>query len=173
MASMIGISNRNVFKMLVLITLIGPVTAYIAEIWIGYSFGLSKTGICRSAYTCLIPFGYTQEHWLEVPTSEPWVPYMVAGIVIVGVLSLLRARFVWFPFEPIGFLNGTSYNSLISGLWFPYLIAWILKTLTLRIGGSKAYEDYGLPIASGFALGCMLITIVATVLGICRFFIPF
>lgn len=172
MSDTIRLSNRNVFKILLAVALISPVLVYFAEILIGYAYGLSRTGICGGSYTCGAPWGVV-DTWSTVPASEPWVPYMLLGIAIVGVLSLLRARFAWFPFEPIGFLNGTSYNSLISGLWLPFLIAWILKTFTLRIGGSKAYENYGLPLAGGAVAGCMAIAILGTILGIIRFFVPF
>lgn len=52
-------------------------------------------------------------------------------------------------------------------------IAWILKMLTLRIGGSKAYEEFGAPLASGYIAGHMLALIPGIILGRVRFFIPF
>jgi hypothetical protein len=173
MSDMTKLSNRNVFKILLLVALISPITVYCCEVLLGYTYGLSRISICGSSYTCGAPWGFTAEWWASGWRSEPWVPYVLIGIVIVGVLSILRARYVWFPFEPIGFLNGTSFNSTISGLWLPFLIAWVLKTLTLRIGGSKAYENYGLPMAGGAIAGCMAITILGTILGIIRFYVPF
>lgn len=173
MSDIVKLSNRNVFKILLLIALISPITVYSSEVLFGSIYGLSRTGICGSNYTCGAPWGTSASSWITLPSAEPWIPYMLAGIVIVGVLSILRARYIWFPFEPIGFLNATSFNSTISGLWLPFLIAWVLKTLTLRIGGSKAYENYGLPLAGGAVAGCMAITILGASLGIIRFYVPF
>jgi hypothetical protein len=174
MSALVHLSNKKVLKILLVVALISPITVYVSEVLIGYTYGLSIVlGRCASAYTCGAPWGYSAASWARTPSSEPWIPYMIAGIAIIGVLSLLRARFIWFPFEPIGFLNGTSYNSIISGLWFPFLIAWVLKTATLRIGGSKTYENYGLPLAGGVVAGCAVIAILGTILGIIRFYVPF
>ncbi|MEM3545979.1 MAG: hypothetical protein QW547_02545 [Candidatus Bathyarchaeia archaeon] len=37
---------------------------------------------------------------------------------------------------------------------------------TLRIGGSKAYENYGVPVASGFFLDCVLVILMAGVMSL-------
>jgi len=41
-----------------------------------------------------------------------------------------------------------------------FLAARILKGLTLRIGGSKAYEEYGVPIMAGFIVGFVLVALI-------------
>jgi hypothetical protein len=58
-------------------------------------------------------------------------------------------------------------------MWLPALIAWILKTITLRVGGSKLYENYGIPVATGFATGFISIAFIGGLIGIYRFFFPF
>jgi hypothetical protein len=45
--------------------------------------------------------------------------------------------------------------------------------LTLRIGGSKAYEEYGAPMAGGYMAGHMLALIPGIILQRVRFFYPF
>jgi hypothetical protein len=94
-------------------------------------------------------------------------------MIAVAFLTFMHARFLWFPINPIGFILGFGLTGYLMGYWFPLLIAWILKTLTLRIGGSKAYEDYGLPIASGAIAGIMLAILIGGAIGVVRFFIPF
>jgi len=49
-------------------------------------------------------------------------------------------------------------------MWFPFLIAWAFKTITLRMGGSKTYEQYGVPTAVGFTLGCLAITVLTGII---------
>jgi len=58
-------------------------------------------------------------------------------------------------------------------MWLPALIAWILKYLTLRIGGSKLYEEYGIPVAAGFAIVFVSISFIGGIIGIYRWFFPF
>jgi len=52
-------------------------------------------------------------------------------------------------------------------------IAWVAKVLILKIGGSKAYEEYGLPLVSGFAVGYVIALILGGSLSIIRLFFPF
>jgi hypothetical protein len=88
-------------------------------------------------------------------------------------LTYLHAKFVWFPFEPIGFLLAMDGHALIEGLWTMVTAAWVMKSLTLRIGGSKLYEKVGIPVATGFVIGFMSITVFGGILLITRFFVPF
>jgi len=51
--------------------------------------------------------------------------------------------------------------------------AWALKLLTLKIGCSKAYEEHGIPVATGFLLGYALAILAGGIISAIRFFIPF
>jgi len=43
----------------------------------------------------------------------------------------------------------------------------------LRIGGSKAYEEYGVPLVSGVIAGTIVAIFIGGLIGVIRFFIPF
>jgi len=119
-------------------------------------------------------YSYTSPaNWIVFPAKEPLAPYVIAGFIIVAALEFLHARFVWFPFNAIGFIFGTSYMSVLWGYWGPFLIAWVLKILTLRIGGSKLYESTGVPIAGGFLTGNMIAVIFGGAMGVLMFFFPY
>jgi hypothetical protein len=111
--------------------------------------------------------------WNIKPGTEPLAPYVIAGFLIVAAIEFLHSRFVWFPFNAIGFIMGTGIMGTFYGYWGPFLIAWVLKTITLRIGGSKLYESVGVPIAGGFIAGYMVALIIGGTLGVFRFFVPF
>lgn len=53
------------------------------------------------------------------------------------------------------------------------LAAWVAKILTIRIGGSKLYEERGIPIVAGFISGFLLITFFGGLILVFRFFVPF
>jgi hypothetical protein len=53
------------------------------------------------------------------------------------------------------------------------LAAWILKLVTLRVGGSKSYERLGVPVATGFLAGYAVAILIGGALSVVRFFIPF
>jgi hypothetical protein len=41
----------------------------------------------------------------------------------------------------------------LHGVWFACLVAWIIKSIVLRVGGSKLYEQQLVPFVGGFMLG--------------------
>jgi hypothetical protein len=53
------------------------------------------------------------------------------------------------------------------------LAAYVLKLATLRVGGSKAYERLGVPVATGFLLGYAIAILIGGALSVVRFFMPF
>jgi hypothetical protein len=55
----------------------------------------------------------------------------------------------------------------------PFVGAWVAKAITLRVGGSKTYSNYGIPVASGLLTGMTLSTPVDGGIGIFRFFFQF
>lgn len=173
MAKLIGISNKSAFKITLLSFAIMPIIAFITFLWVGYTFGLSNVPVFLPGQFNFRNRAINAETWNSTPAGDPWVEYALIGFVITIILSILHARFVWFPFEPIGFICGTTYIDVLFGMWFPFLIAWILKTITLRLGGSNAYEQYGVPTAVGFTVGCLAITVLSGIISIDRFFYPF
>jgi hypothetical protein len=80
----------------------------------------------------------------------PGTMAIIFGLGFTFLLSLMRSRFVWFPFHPAGYVlanTGTMY-----WLWCPFLIAWICKVLIIRYGGIKGYRT-ALPFFLGLVLG--------------------
>ncbi len=74
----------------------------------------------------------------------------IAGLALVSVLALLRARFSWWPLHPIGYAVGNT--DTMTWIWFPVLLGWLVKMLVLRYGGIKAYRQ-ALPLFLGLVLG--------------------
>jgi hypothetical protein len=174
MANLTGVNAKGIFKVMMISVLIAPLVITIVFLWMCYTYGATRFFVGGIVMGISQFYGYSNpEAWLVCPGREPVLPYVLLGIVIVGALSFLHGKFVWFPFEPVGFIIGTSWISVLWGYWGPFLVAWILKTLTLKLGGSKAYEQYGVPIATGFVLGYMVTVLVGGIMGITRFFYPF
>ncbi|MGQ9514920.1 MAG: DUF6785 family protein [Thermoproteota archaeon] len=173
-AKLAGVSNKNVFRALAVVLIITPLPAILAVLWFGYAIGISKSVQFNWGYGDGIVAHLTDPwYYDQQPASGSWIEYVAAGFIIVGIFSLMHARYVWFPFEPIGFILGFGNSSMLFGIWFPFLVAWILKYLTLRIGGSRAYEEIGLPLAGGVLAGCMAFIFIGGLMGVTRFFIPF
>jgi len=73
----------------------------------------------------------------------------LSGAVIVALLVLIRTYFLRFPLHPLGFAMVTAYGG---PLWGPFFLVWLIKTITLRIGGMRAYRR-GIPFFLGLILG--------------------
>ncbi|MEM2849522.1 MAG: DUF6784 domain-containing protein [Candidatus Bathyarchaeia archaeon] len=173
MAGLTGVSAKSVFKILVVSIVIYALTTPLIWLPIVYNYGSTRLQGTWGMVGCnaLLQRSAAPETWNTCPGTEPWIPHFTVGFIFVGLLSLLHVRYVWFPFEPVGFI--LSIACFEWGFWSFALIAWILKAITLRVGGSKLYEEYGAPIASGFIAGHMLALVPGTIISKIRFFYPF
>jgi len=97
-------------------------------------------------------------------------PYAAAGFGIVTLLYLLRLRFAWLPLNPVGLYLGGI------GPWFPTgsaaPVALILKYLTFKIGGTRLYEEKGIPLAVGGFIGFTMFLLAGGLISIWRTFVP-
>jgi hypothetical protein len=75
---------------------------------------------------------------------------IVAGFLFSLFLLLMRTRFAWWPFHPVGYAVSGSWSMGL--LWGPLLIAWVIKILVLRWGGLRLYRR-GLPLFLGLIIG--------------------
>jgi hypothetical protein len=101
------------------------------------------------------------------PTDSPIIevtPWIAAGFVIMVVLRLLSARFLWVP-DPLAIIPTFTPGVSVHGQWACALVAWIVKSMILKIGGSKLYEEKAVPFVGGFMLGTTLEVLIAAALG--------
>lgn len=163
------VNPRVIFKILLVTAVIVPLLTLLTWIFASHTWGYSKT---LGSYW--EPVGrFYPEYVSSMPAIGEWRPAFLAGFIIAIVLMYLHSKFLWFPFEPVGMLLGISNWTMEQGIWLSVAIAWILKTLTLRIGGSRAYENYGVPTACGFMVGYSIGALTVGIIGIYRFFFPF
>jgi len=174
MASLTGVSTKSVFKVLVASIIIYSLVTIPTWLSIAYTFGITRIQGTWGMHGCnaVMQRSADPDSWNSAPGTEPWVPHFAAGFIFVGLLSWLHARYIWFPFEPVGFILGIGAG-FEWGFWTYALIAWALKQITLRVGGSKLYEEVGAPVAGGYIAGHMLALIPGIIVSRYRFFFPF
>ncbi|HYA21554.1 MAG TPA: DUF6785 family protein [Thermoproteota archaeon] len=113
-----------------------------------YGSGLGKLGGFSSG-----GFIGNMAGWAVTDSSPPSsmdFTQLIVAIVVAGVLFYLRASFSWWFFSPYVLFFYDNMWLLNGG------ISWILKVITLRVFGAKAYEETGVPIAVGFLAGVTL-----------------
>jgi len=171
MASLTGTSNRNAFLVSAVCWIISVPILMASSVAFANLYGtrVLTWGNCAIQDMC----ESNPAAQASRPPGSIYFTYGAAGFIWTALLSLLHARFVWFPFEPIGFIIATSFSGQWNGVWSTFLVAWIAKTLVLRIGGSSLYERLALPAVGGFIAGVALASTIGIITGIVRFYVPF
>jgi hypothetical protein len=99
----------------------------------------------------------------DVEPSPDGVFYIGVGAVVCVVLGVLRLRFLWWPFHPVGYILSNSLP-VAYGL-FPFFIVWALKVVVTRYGGLRLYRAT-LPVAVGLVTGDILNTSLWNIVGV-------
>ncbi len=87
-------------------------------------------------------------------TSNIW-GQAIAGIFFAIALNVIRLRIPWLPLNPVA---APLVMSMMGPYWWlPMMIAWVVKYVTVQVGGTKLYETMLLPIAVGFIIGTIFI----------------
>jgi len=130
---------------LLVMTFIGPweVLGYASSVGInklGLAWGMGDGRFVTSKQmSYVLRAGYT--------VTEEHAGFLVLTFIIVGVLWFLRTKFPWFILNPVGLF-------FYDGMWLINVgIAFILKVITIKVFGARAYERVGVPLAVGFVTG--------------------
>jgi len=76
--------------------------------------------------------------------------FLCIGTGVMGLLTLLRSRVLWWGLHPIGFATSAMINTNFLAL--PFFIAWVVKSSMLKIGGVQLYRK-SLPLFLGLMVG--------------------
>ncbi|MBS7617143.1 hypothetical protein KEJ25_00795 [Candidatus Bathyarchaeota archaeon] len=170
-AKLTGTSLKRAFWVGAMAMVISVPTIFATRVWLANMFG-TRVGL-PTWYLGIDRGEQCLNYTYSLPSNEVFATYGAAGFIIIAALSILHARFLWFPFEPIGFIIATNFGGFWNNLWSVFLAAWIVKTIVIRVGGSKLYEEWIIPTVGGFAAGIAVVTLLGCAAGMVRFFIPF
>jgi len=170
LAELAGISPKTTYKLIAVTFAITLLIRVPVSLWWVNLVGQSRAALCGGGWDCDIA---GRERYNTAPPINEIGAAAGAGFLIVVSLFYLHSRYVWWPIHPMGFLLSGGMYIVWTGVWTSFLVAWVLKYITLRVGGSKAYEQYGVPFVSGTLLGLVMTILVGIVVGTIRFFSPF
>jgi hypothetical protein len=144
---------RSLTVILLLASAVGIVSAFWAFLHMTYTVGFESATFQGPA---LWAFGADPWHkwanWMHspMPPDRGAMGAYLFGALFTLFLAAMRARFVWWPFHPAGYLVAGSFG--LFRLWLPLFVSWLVKVLLLRYGGLRAYR-LALPFAYGLILG--------------------
>lgn len=75
--------------------------------------------------------------------------FFAVGVGVTLFLTVMRTAFFWWPLHPLGYALSGSWSTV--EFWFPCLLAWVFKSLSLRYGGMGFYQK-----ARPFFLGLVI-----------------
>ena len=151
LASGAKINSRGLFFVMLAATFCGILICFWILLSTSYSIGVDSGQMNRLVLgNGERIFGGLQS-WLYHPTSTdyPAIAFMILGFFFTLFLTVMRLRFLWWPFHPLGYALGCSWG--MYNLWFCLFLSSIAKWLILKHGGCKAYRR-----ATPFFLGLIL-----------------
>jgi len=143
-------SNKGLLVALSLAVFISLFAVYWANLDITYRDGAAagaggfKDWVGRETFNRL-------QRWLQFPSAPDGtrISYMLGGMGAVFILTVIRMRFVWWPFHPAGYALATSYA--MDYFWFAFFVSWLIKYILLKQGGIRTHRK-----AAPFFLGLIL-----------------
>jgi hypothetical protein len=146
-------AQRPLAAVIMLASAFGTVCAFWAMLHSTYQVGYESAKFQGPA---MWAFGHEpwqkMDNWLSSP-QKPDAGSIGAygfGILFTLFLAMMRARFLWWPFHPAGYLVSGSFG--LFRLWLPIFVSWLVKSLILRYGGLRTYRR-ALPFFLGLVLG--------------------
>ena len=148
-AEVLGLRPRDWSTTLILATVVSAIAGPWAYLHVIYRAGATAKCIGFANWCGYEAFGWLQSmltagHAFELPR----VIAVASASALTLVLWALQARYVWLPLHPLGYCAGPG----IIWTWFPFLIAWAVKSLIIRYGGQPAYRTL-IPFFLGLMLG--------------------
>lgn len=158
MRSVMGVSGRALFLWCTVAFALSAIAAIGFSAYSGYRLGGAANYYHNIAgdpgfYNLIVT-------WMQNSTtiSGAEVFFLVAGMAMVTGMTIARYYFSWWPISPIGFVvaaGGPARNA-----FFPVFLAWLLKTILIRIGGVRLYQAVQ-PLMIGIMVGYVLGSAVA------------
>jgi hypothetical protein len=152
MSQDVGMSPRAFLGPLVWAIVFGTLCAFWAHLDIYYTFG-AATAKVRPWLASIGPDPAREAaSRITTPTGPDLAGLTAAGFGIIAAVgfSLLRLNFSGWPLHPLGYALANTES--MDYMWFPFLLAWLAKWLTVRYGGIQAYRT-ALPFFLGLILG--------------------
>ncbi|MEA3402763.1 MAG: DUF6785 family protein [Armatimonadota bacterium] len=137
----------------------GLVAGYVVHLVDAYNFGwnILDGGTTQGGYRTRQALWQYSRLETRVFTGEPLKLATTmargAGLALSLLMLWLRSRFLRFPLNPMGLALAGTFGHPI---WFPIFLAWLAKSMILRLGGAQTYRNLT-PVFLGLAIGHFLI----------------
>ena len=141
--------KRLLFWAMMLAIGIAIVTSVVTVLKLSYRYGGINLDRYYYGYAAHYPFDWITGRIISPsgPNLAGWL-HTGVGALIMGLLIIVRHRFLWWPLHPLGF----PVSCVFSYMWFGTFVAWLIKSAILKYGGPKVYRSTR-PFFLGLILG--------------------
>jgi hypothetical protein len=161
LAQLSRITSRSITKAMVVAVIFGAISALWAILHTLYVHGYSGH-VAGDAFS--------QEAWnkmagyLNFPQRPRIAATMAscAGLAFAVFLGMMRSRFTWWLWHPVGYATSTSWS--MEKLWSCIFVGWLAKTLITRYGGAQLYRQ-AMPFFVGMVMGEFTVGSLWTIYG--------
>jgi hypothetical protein len=103
--------------------------------------------------------------WLQAPRppDHPGMAAFAGGGLFALVLAMIRMRYVWWPFHPMGYALGIG--NTVERWWFALLICTFVKGVIVHYGGVRGYRQ-ALPFFMGLVLGQYVVSCIWSIIAV-------
>ena len=143
------IAARSMLIAMIIAIIVGSLAGYWATLHALYTHGYSG----RPAGDAFSSQAWTRmSGWMSFPKGPdgPRTAATGIGVMIALVLGLLRTKFTWWAWHPVGYATAASWS--MGKLWACVFVGWLAKMLITRYGGARAYRR-ALPFFVGLVMG--------------------
>jgi hypothetical protein len=130
--------RRHLLLIFMLAIIVAIPIAAMIQLWLPYRQG--ALGLYSFPYRANgIQFFRENGAFLQGETRHTYgaIGSFAAGGAIAFALSIMRVRYVGWPFHPLGYALSASWTTTV--FWFPMLIAWLVKSAIVHYGGMRFY----------------------------------
>jgi hypothetical protein len=137
-----GEDKRRLGRTLLMAGMCGIIGYVGITLFLGYA-GMGAENFGDYEYTVGNRFGFNytvSEIKGRADVERDWwgVAFSAFGAVTTTLLIALNQRYPWWPLHPVGFTISIQWPTRASA--FSVFLAWLLKTILLRIGGNQLYN---------------------------------
>ena len=160
LAHQTNFDRRRLLFALVIAIAVGMLSASWGHLHISYRIGLEhgNSWYAQAAFYRLASWAYQPHN-----ADSTGILFSLGGFLFSVGLLMLRARFLWWPLHPVGYLVSSWWT--FTPLWFPILMSWVVKSLLLRYRGVRAYRQ-AIPFFLGLILGDVIVASIISILGL-------
>jgi hypothetical protein len=145
-------NQRQIFGVILLATVLAALSSWVAVLACYYKYGAATAHVDSWRSSMGSAPWKLLSGWVNSGMKPDWprLEGVGAGMVVTALLMAGRARFLWWPFHPIGYVLAGTFT--MPWLWCPTLIGWLLKWCLIRGGGMKLHRA-AMPFFLGLILG--------------------